>query len=263
MVRFDRSFPLVNGTVAGTRESGPDLSADSNVPPKMDSHRTSNGEAPHVRQRSSKGTLGVRLFVGTLLFLGTALAFGYPAIREPSPRPSVPTKPPVSAASPNASPAQSEVSPEPSIAVSLAPVTELVYRVPTRIRESCSSVDNVGVEGEIETIACSEQSTWVFYSRFPTLEAMDSAYDRWVGVAAPPTDSLGCKAGEPIQGTWYYTNTPTSVEGRMFCYYAFGSVPWTIWTQPSTRILGYASSNDLDLAAHHLRWQTLLPIPMR
>lgn len=203
-----------------------------------------------LRPRSiGKGAL--RLAAGILIIGGAALAFGSPLRRLPtavSPRPSPLVETPIT---PKASPPPAH----------LVPVSDLIYSVPRRVRQSCIPADAPKAPGDLETIVCSDGPTQVYYARFSTTEAMDAAYDMWLNEVAPPTarDSPGCRAGEPIQGSWNYTSDSPQPQGRMFCFYGVEREPWIVLTQPSTRLLSYAVSRGLGLPEHHQKWQTLVP----
>ncbi len=138
----------------------------------------------------------------------------------------------------------------------LVPQSDLIYRIPIKIRPSCVPWDSV-VEGELETLLCRDQESGIFYSVFPTVETMDAAFDKWLSVAQPPppSESSGCAVGEAVVGTWRYARTPTTNEGRMFCYVSPVGNAWIVWSQTSTRILGYAGASAPDIAALHQRWR--------
>jgi hypothetical protein len=139
---------------------------------------------------------------------------------------------------------------------SLLPTSDLIYRVPARIRESCIRLHEPGQP--YETLECTEDLSRVQYRRYAEVADMDRQFDQVTYDL--PAISGGCRAGRPSVDIWRYSRTPDKIEGRMGCFLLPGDVPVTVVTQPEQRLLSIVISNpSLGLAGHYDRWATLVP----
>lgn len=151
-------------------------------------------------------------------------------------------------------------SPEPSVAVEararLLPTSDLIYRVPVRLRRSCVTLDEPGQA--YETLECTEDLSRVQYRRYAKVEDMDRQFDQVT--YGLPTLPGGCKAGTSSVDIWRYSRSPDKTEGRMACFFLPENVPASVVTQPEQRVLSIVISNpSLGMIEHYDRWVRLVP----
>ena len=142
----------------------------------------------------------------------------------------------------------------------LLPVSDLVYRVPPSIRESCRPVDTGGQA--VEMLHCTDDLTRAFYARYADVAALDAQFDAAIAPLNLPERPGGCRAGQPSRETWRYSPTRETEQGRMACYIVPPDIPVTVLTQPSARLLTVVVSNPiLGWSGHFERWAALVPQP--
>ncbi len=153
-------------------------------------------------------------------------------------------------------PSPTAVTESPADDVNLLPATDLIYRAPLRIRESCLPLEEPGQP--FETIECTEDLSRVIYRRYANVADMDRQFDEVT--TELQMVSGGCRAGRPSIDIWRYSRSMDKVEGRMACFLIPPDVPATVVTQPEQRLLSLVVSNPiLGLGGHFDRWATLVP----
>lgn len=160
-------------------------------------------------------------------------------------------------ASPPAPEAQASPAPK---APQLVPVSDLIYRVPPRIRSTCVPVDSGTLP--LESLDCSEGLSRAVYTRFASVAAMDAFFDQAIAPLNLPVISGGCRAGIPSLDEWHYTHSPGTIEGRMACWLLPDNAPFTVLTQPEQRLMSVVISNPvLGWPGHHQAWSVRVPNP--
>ena len=153
--------------------------------------------------------------------------------------------------------------PEPAPAApapTLLPVSDLIYRVPAKIRESCTPVDTRG--HPVEMLHCSDDLTRAFYLRYADVAALDAQFDAGIAPLNLPERPGGCREGQPSRETWRYTPTREIEQGRMACFIMPPDIPVTVLTQPQARLLTVVVSNPvLGWTGHFERWAAMVPQP--
>ncbi|HEX2054449.1 MAG TPA: hypothetical protein VHJ78_12085 [Actinomycetota bacterium] len=154
-----------------------------------------------------------------------------------------------------------EQTPEPlASGAPLLPTSDLIYRVPARLRPSCKQLDTGGIP--VEAMECSDDLSRATYFRYADVVAMDAQFEHIVRPLRLPDRRGGCRAGRPSRDIWRYTHTREKEEGRMACFLIPPDIPATVITQPSARLLQVVVSNpSVGWGGHFERWTTMVPNP--
>lgn len=203
------------------------------------------GNEPRMKQDRRGGGAARALLL--LVLLG-GVVFLLPSDRGPDfPTPPAPT--------PTPSPTPTEPADS-----RLLPVSDLRFRAPPEIRESCRPID-IG-EAPFEILDCFEGITRALYIRFASPEMMDGYFDSVISDLGLPEQPGGCEAGTPSLETWRYTHIAARAEGRMACFLDSEGAPTTMITQPARRLVATVISNPtVALVEHQAKWSTLVPNP--
>ena len=119
--------------------------------------------------------------------------------------------------------------------------TALLQHVPEPIRDSCSP--GAAVTPAIASLDCFtdlETGIFVYYTSYPDLNSMNTAYQSYVLVYGNNPGSKTCEKADnwPAQGPWS-VNESEEDAGQLLCS-GFGDAPAMFWTDERLNILSWS-----------------------
>lgn len=159
---------------------------------------------------------------------------------------------------PPASPVPDGLVPNASMAASLAPTGDLLDRVPTTIRSTCTPAAADPANGLLAAVQCAPAGEIgsAAYFRYDSIAALESAFAAVLAGDSAVTEGTDCSVG-PALVDYTIGDQPG---GRLACYLVDGTAV-ALWTNPGLLMMAIGADASSDFGKLFAWWKDAGPLP--